>query len=130
MKTRFLMAFTAIAIFSLAGCNKAESPAKVDSDVSKAAAAAAQKDVKAEEKQADADAAANKDLAAAADKADTQSTDAAAEAAVTHAEGVNKVALEQCEALSGDAQSACKDKANAALDMAKANAKAMKAAHN
>jgi hypothetical protein len=129
MRTSYLLTLAAIAMFSLAGCNKSESPSRVDSDVAQAAESAAEKDVKAEEKQAKTDASVDKDLATAQQKADAKSMDAAANAALTHAEGVNKVAIEQCEALSGDAQRACKDKADAALAMAKADVKAMKAEH-
>jgi hypothetical protein len=35
------------------------------------------------------------------------------------------VALQKCDALSGDSQKACKDQADAKYDLAKANAKAM-----
>ncbi len=127
MRATLFWTLTAAALLAAGGCNKAESPAKVDSDVSKAADSAAQKDVKANEKLAETDAAANKDVAQAQEKADAKTADAAADNAVTQAEGDNKVALEKCETLGGDAQKACKDQANAALDMAKARAKAMKA---
>ncbi|MEJ1963736.1 MAG: hypothetical protein WDO56_20125 [Gammaproteobacteria bacterium] len=130
MKTSIILALSAISFLALAGCNKAESPAKVDSDVTKAAESAAEKDIKADEKQAGVEAGVNKDLASAEQTADAKTADAAADAAVTHAEGINKVTVEKCEALSGDLQQACKDKAAATLDLAKANAKAMKAAHN
>jgi hypothetical protein len=125
-----VITLAAIAMLSIAACHKAESPAEVNADVAKAANQAATQDIKAEEKQSQADASANAELAKAEDKAESKSADAAGDAAITHAEGVHKVAIEQCEALAGDAQKACKDKADAALEMAKANAKAMKAAHN
>jgi hypothetical protein len=112
MKTTLLYTLAATSLLMLAACNKAESPAAVQNDVAKAADSAAQKDAKAD------------------DKAATQSADAAGDAAVTDAEGNNKVALAKCEALAGDAQAACKDKANAELDMAKAKVKAMKADHS
>jgi hypothetical protein len=127
MKMTVVWAAAAAAMLGVSGCNKAESPAKVDSDVAKAADTAADKDVKADQKEAKAEASANADVAKEQEKADAKTADAAADTAVTQAEGDNKVALEKCEALSGDAQKSCKDEANAALDEAKARAKAMKA---
>jgi hypothetical protein len=45
---------------------------------------------------------------------------------VTQAEGENKIALARCESLAGDAQKACRDQANAQLDLVKQRAKALK----
>ena len=129
MSNRIVLALSASCLLTLAGCNKAESPATVQNDVAKATDAAADKNAKAAEKQADTDAAAAKDVGSAQTKADSQTAAAAADAAVTEAEGNNKIALAKCGALSGDLQQACKDKANAALDMAKAKAKELKAEH-
>lgn len=129
MNTPMLVALSAISLLAISGCNKAESPAKVDSDVAKAAQSAAENDAKAEEKESKVEAGTRSDLAAAEQKADAKDADASADADVTRAEGVNTVRIEKCEALSGDLQQACKDKANAELDIAKANAKAMKASH-
>ncbi|MGH8137552.1 MAG: hypothetical protein ACREVV_05065 [Steroidobacteraceae bacterium] len=120
----------AAALLAVAGCHKAGSPSKVQSDVSKAENTAAENDAKANQKQADASASANKDVAETEQKQDTKTADAAADAAVTEAEGRNKIALAKCEALSGRSQQACRDTANAALEMAKAKAKTMKAEHN
>ena len=128
MKT-MLAALSVMWLLALAGCNKAESPAKVDSDVAKAAQSAAANDIKAEAKEASIEASTRSDVAAAEKKADAKNADASADADVTRAEGVNRVTIEKCEALSGDLQRACKDKANAALDIARANTKAMKASH-
>ncbi len=130
MRANVFWTLTAVAMLSIAGCNKAESPAKVDADVAKAADSAADKDVKANEEAAKTDASASTDVAKAEDKADSKSADAAADVAKTQAEGDNKVAVAKCESLSGDAQKACKDQANANLDAAKAHAKAMKADHS
>ena len=95
----------------------------------KSAHSAAENDIKAEAKEASVEADTRNDVAAAEKKADAKNADASADADVARAEGVNNVTIEKCEALSGDLQRACKDKANAALDMARANAKAMKASH-
>ena len=121
------LAAAAAAMLGVAGCNKAESPAKVDSDVAKAANTAAENDVKADEREAKVEASAGADVAKEQEKADAKTADAAADTAVTQAEGDSKVALQKCEALSGDAQKSCKEQANAALDEAKARAKAIKA---
>jgi hypothetical protein len=130
MSKQVLWAVGAVTLLALAGCNKAESPARVQDNVAKAENSAADKDAKAAKKEADTEAAASKDVGAAQEKAGSETASAAADTAVTEAEGNNKVALAKCEALSGDLQQACKDKANAALEMAKAKAKQMKAEHS
>lgn len=101
-----LWAGGAIALLSIAGCNRAESPAEVARDVT-----SAQQD-RAEE------------VADARQDVNQESRDVA----IARAEGDHKITIEQCEALAGDAQKACKDQADAALASAKANIDAM-AAH-
>ena len=130
MKITMTLSTTIIAALLLGGCNQAKSPETVQHDVANANATADKDAAKAEGRQSRVDAAANDKLAAAKDKADTQKADAAADTMVTEAEGANKVALAKCEALSGQAQSACRDQANAALEMAKAKAKGIKATQN
>jgi uncharacterized protein YjbJ (UPF0337 family) len=129
MRANLFWTLAAVTMLTMAGCNKAESPAKVESDVAKATDSAEKKDLKAEEKEAKTDAAVSNDLAKDVDKADSKAVGAAADDAVTQAEGENKIALAKCQALAGDAQKACKDQANAQLDMVKARAKAVKADH-
>jgi hypothetical protein len=121
MKTAMLAALSAMSLLALGGCNSAESPARVASDVAKAAQSAAENDIKAEAKEASIETGTRSDVAIAEKKADAKNADASADADVTRAEGVNRVTIEKCEALSGDLQSACKDKANDALDIARAN---------
>jgi hypothetical protein len=130
MRTSIWLAATAIVLLALGGCNKAQSPAEVQRDVASAANSAAQNNTQASEKQADVSASANKDLSEARQIADTKTADASADAAVTRAEGDHKVAIAKCESMSGDAQKACKDEADATLEMVKAKAKATKADHN
>lgn len=113
-------------MLALTGCNKAESPDKVAKDVANATAAAEKKDERAQEKDAKADAAAQNDIATGLNKAASTEANAAADDAVTQAEGDNKIARAKCEALSGDAQKSCKDEADARLDQVKQRAKAMK----
>jgi hypothetical protein len=126
MKVTFLWTAAAAVMLALTGCNKAESPDKVQKDVANATASAEKSDARAEEKEAKSDAAATNQLANDVDKADSKEVRAAADDVVTQAEGDNKVALAKCEALAGDAQKACKDQANAQLDVVKQRAKAVK----
>jgi regulator of protease activity HflC (stomatin/prohibitin superfamily) len=126
MRPGILWTATAIAIVGLSGCNQAEPPAKVQQDVAKATDSAADKDAAAADKLASADAKANKEVANAEAKADQQTTDAAGDAVVTQAEGDHKVALAQCESLSGQAQKDCKKQADDQLDMVKAKVKQLK----
>jgi hypothetical protein len=100
----------------LGGCNQAKDPAQVARDVNKAEQNAAEQTAKAER--------------SAENKVGGQIVDAAHTAAVqeqkvedTDAEGAHKVALAQCEALSGASQKTCRDQADAAYQQAKAQAK-------
>jgi hypothetical protein len=119
-------ALLASALLGLSGCNKAESPDKVQADVAKAQSDAAAENVKADEKQKQVEAEAAKDRADAGAKAADKSVGAVVDSAVTQAEGETKVALAKCEALEGDAQKACKDQANAHMDAVKEKAKVVK----
>ena len=65
---------------------------------------------------------ANEKVDATAMDADHARAEANEDVAVTAAKGAHKVAVEKCEALAGDAQSSCKKKADADLDLAKAEA--------
>ena len=125
-----ILGLTALTVMlSLTGCNKAEPPDKVAKDVASAAASAEKKDERAQEKDAKADAAAQSDIRNGLDKAATKEANAAADDAVTQAEGENRIARAKCEALEGDAQKSCKDEADARLDQVKQHAKAMKSDH-
>jgi hypothetical protein len=126
MNSKFLLSLSAAALLGLAGCQQASSPATVQHDVAKAQEQAANKDAKVAQEEAKTDASANADVANAADKADEKKAGSANDTAVAEAEGRHKVDLAKCEGLSGQAKSACKDQADAALEMAKANAKADK----
>ena len=126
MRAGTLLTLTALAMLALSGCNKAEPPAKVQEDVAKATDSADAKDAQASDKLASADAAASKDVANAEAKADEKTTDAAGDAVITQAEGDHKVAVAQCEALSGQAQKDCKKQADDQLDAVKAKVKQLK----
>jgi hypothetical protein len=126
MRGSFLLAAAAAAMLVLAGCNKAESPDKVASDVAKATASAEKKDARAEERAEKTDAAVTNDLSKEVDKANDKEVRTAVDDAIIQAEGENKIALAKCEALGGDAQKTCRDQANAQFEMVKQRAKALK----
>jgi len=132
MRFAFICALLVSASVGIAACNKAESPEKVQTDVAKATTEAAENNAKADATMKQTEAQASQDLAKdkaeAAAKAADKSVAAVADAAVTETEGATKVALAKCEALEGDAQKDCKDKANAHLQTVKDRAKAAKAA--
>jgi hypothetical protein len=130
MKLKLLTVVGLMGFSLLSACNKENSPDVVASEV----AATRQK---AAVETANAQRDASKDNAAAADKLDDKSRDLNnVEAkgaydvamAMAKADGDHKVALEKCTAMSGDAQSKCKDVADANYNVAKANAKATEVA--
>ena len=89
---------------SLGACNKAEDPAEVQADVAEAQSEATQ------------------DVAEAQADMSQGTMEGQEETALAKAEGEHKVAVEQCEALPGDQQKACKDEADATYEAAKAAA--------
>ncbi len=121
----FLAAGIAVAVLAITGCNSAKSPDEVAKEVSSAEQKSSAELAKSEDQAA-------KDLGGAADKVDDKliafNNDAARDAynvAVAKADGDRKVALANCDAVSGDAQKACKHQADADFEAAKANAKAV-----
>jgi hypothetical protein len=130
MKLAVVCALLASAALGISACNKAKSPDDVQANVAKATdeAAAASAKADADRKQAEVQASEQlaKDKADAEAKANDKTVAAVADAAVTDAEGANKVALAKCEALAGDAQKQCRDEANAHLQAVKDRAKAAK----
>lgn len=120
-----------VALFAVAlvgGCNGAKSPDAVANDV---AAAQAKRASEVADAKQDAAKDANKAEARVDDKTnDLNNANAkgAYDVAMAQADGDHKVASQRCDAMSGDAQKACKDQADAKYDLAKANAKAMLAA--
>ncbi|HEX3950543.1 MAG TPA: hypothetical protein VHW95_11880 [Steroidobacteraceae bacterium] len=131
MKYAVICALLVSATMGISGCNKAQSPEKVQADVAKATSDAADANAKADETRKQTEAKAAEDLtkekADLAAKAADKSVGAVADAAVTETEGATKIALAKCEALEGDAQKQCKDAANAHLATVKDRAKAAKA---
>jgi hypothetical protein len=126
MRLAFSCAWLATALLGLSACNKAESPDTVQADVSKAKSEAVEENAKADAKQKQVEAEAAQDRADAQAKAADKSVGAVVDSAVIQAEGDTRVALAKCEALEGDAQQGCKDKANAHMDAVRQKAKAAK----
>jgi|SRR5579862_7408509 len=121
--TSWSLAFLATVI--VAGCQRAEPPSTVNRDVTTA-------EQKADSRIQHARADAERDVANAQEKVDAKAIDrnnvAAKDSykvAMVKADGAHDVALQQCKALSGDAQKHCKDQADADYDAAKANAKSL-----
>lgn len=109
----------------VAACNNAKSPDTVSKDVAKAEQSASSEVAKSEDSAA-------RDLNGAASNVDDKlvafNNTAAKDAynlAVANADGDRKVALANCESMSGDAQKQCKDQAEANYKAAKENAKAV-----
>jgi len=130
MKTTTLMIIAATGL-ALGGCNKAETPAEVQQDVAKAQAEGNRDvaDVRADAQKDSIDAGADVTKAAAdhnvndvidqAHEADKVAAKGDARIQLAQAEAAHKVAIEKCEAISGEAQKECKDRADAGLDTAK-----------
>jgi hypothetical protein len=118
--------FPMIALLTTAlacGCNNAKSPAAVATDV-----AAARQQASTEVTDARKDAAKKVDDAGATNangsSKDLNDVGAKSEYDVTvaQADGDHNVAIQQCLALTGEAQKSCKERADAAYDQAKTHA--------
>lgn len=128
MQKLMLSLVALLAVAAASGCDHAKSPDAVANDV---AAAQAKRASEVADARQDAAKDENKAEAKVDDKtADLNNANAKGsyDVAMAQADGDHKVALQKCEALSGDSQKACKDQADAKYDLAKANAKAMLAA--
>lgn len=128
MQKLMLSLVALLAVAAASGCDHAKSPGSVANDVAAAQAKRASEVANAKQDAAKDE---NKAEAKVDDKtADLNNANAKGsyDVAMAQADGDHKVALQKCEALSGDSQKACKDQADAKYDLAKANAKAMMAA--
>jgi hypothetical protein len=119
---KFLLPMIGILATALAcGCNSAKSPAAVATDV-----AAARQQASIEVTDARKDAAKNVDSAANADSPSKDLTDVDAktayDVAVAQADGDHNIAIQQCLALTGEAQKSCKERADAGYEQAKTHA--------
>jgi hypothetical protein len=120
----YLMPILTIAVLALAGCNKSKSPEDVSKDVANAEQKAINEVKKSEDR-------AQSALDKSYEKVNSQeikfNNDAAHQTynvAIAKADGNRKVTLATCESLSGDAQKACKDQAEADYKAARADARA------
>jgi hypothetical protein len=120
----YLMPVCVFAVLALAGCNQSKSPEDVSKDVAKAEQKANIEVTKSEERAQNA-------LDKSYEKVNEQeikfNNDAAHQAynvAIAKADGNRKVDLATCESQSGDAQKACKEKAEADYKTARADARA------
>jgi hypothetical protein len=128
MQKQLVSVLVLCAVALVSGCDNPKAPDAVANDV---AAAQAKRATEVADAKQDAAKDASKAEAKVDDKTvDLNSTNAkgAYDVAMAQADGDHQVAKQRCEALSGDAQKACKDQADAKYDLAKANAKAMLAA--
>jgi hypothetical protein len=117
-----------IALLALAGCQQASSPAAVDSKVASARHDVAQKEVAALQRQARTDATAESDEVSALQRAEAKKADSAYDVAVTEADGRHTIAVARCAAMTGDARRDCRDQADSALALSKADAEAARSA--
>jgi hypothetical protein len=113
-----------LLVTGMAACNNAKSPQTVANDVATARQKAATEVANAEQSAAKKDESAQSTVDQKAQDLNSTEAKGAYDVATAKADGDHKIALEKCLALAGDAQKACKDKADANYDLAKANAKA------
>jgi len=118
-----ILALALMGVTLMSGCNNAKSPDSVANDV----ASAQQKEAAAV---ADARNDAAKSVDRAAEKVDEKAADlnnaqarGAYDVALAKTEGDRKIDLAKCDALAGDDQKRCKDRADADYEAAKAYAK-------
>ncbi len=104
-KTLFFVALALSAACALSACDRAKSGAQVAKDTNAA-----------EQRAAESIATSERDATHVAAVQNEKMAD-------TEADGVHRVALAQCEALSGTAQKSCRDQADADYQLAKASAK-------
>jgi uncharacterized lipoprotein YehR (DUF1307 family) len=117
--------FAACALtFAIAGCDRKESPAKTDADVSKAQVEADKDVAAARQKAADSTVGAQKNLSEAKIELGHENAEARRDVTIAEAEATHKISIEKCEAMDGDLRAACKKQADADMDSAKAYAKA------
>lgn len=116
-----------LGVLLAAGCGKAPTTAQNQVDIAKAQREGA-KDVAAAQQQADERmATANQDVSTAEREAAKTSAGETRNMTVAEAKAANEVALERCEAQTGDARADCRHVADTELDARKARAEATEA---
>jgi Na+-translocating ferredoxin:NAD+ oxidoreductase RnfG subunit len=129
MRTSIIaLALVLAAAGSLTACNRAKTDAQVAQDTNAAQEKAADKVTKADQNAAEKEADARKDVRSEQRDYEHVAAVQNQKVAETEAEGAHKVALAQCEALSGTAQKSCRDQADANYEVAQAKAKQARAA--
>jgi hypothetical protein len=126
-KTRFVITAALLATCVLNACNQAKSPDQVAKDTAAAENTATEHAAKVEQSAGDkvnsAETVVSDEKAAAAHTAAVE----AERVADAKAQGEHKVALAQCESLSGEPQKACKEQADTAFLVAQDQARQAKA---
>jgi hypothetical protein len=126
-KTTLVVTLALLATGVLNACNQAKSPDQVAKDTAAAENTASTDAAKAEERASDK---VNSAATVVQDERQAEAHTAAVQAekvADAKAEGDHKVALAQCESLSGEPQKACKERADTAYQVAEDQAKQTKA---
>ena len=121
----FTPALAVLMLAMLGGCAK-HTPATEQADIAKAQAAGDRNVAAARNTATEQMIDARKELAEKQDDVAHASAVAGRNVTVAEAEATHKVALERCDALSGDEESHCKSLADSELKAAKANADATK----
>ncbi len=128
MKSTQWSAGVALALALLTGCNNPKSPEAQAKDVAATEEVAAREQAQAEQKATTQVEKAAKKMDEKAVALDNTAVKASYDVQVATADGNRKVALEKCEASTGDALKTCKEQAEADYAAAKADAKAAAAA--
>jgi hypothetical protein len=125
-----VLSIIGLTIMALAsGCEQAKSPEAAATDIDKAKQAAAQEVADANRSAAKDINGASKELQDKSGQLAESNAKGAYDVAMARADGDHKVAIQECMTHDGQAQKVCKDRADAEYDVAKANAKATRAAN-
>jgi hypothetical protein len=122
-KTRFVITAAILATCVLNACNQAKSPEQVAKDTAAAENTATENAAKVEQSAGDK---VNSAQTVVRDEKTAEAHTAAVEAekvADAKAQGEHKIALAQCESLSGEPQKACKEQADTAFQVAQDQAR-------
>lgn len=119
-----VLSVSAIGI-GMTGCNRSESPAETQADVSRAKADGIEDVAKEQQDAAETTMEAQRDVNKAAIELEHESVEGRRAVALAEAEAAHKVSIEKCEAMTGGARSDCKKQADADLAAAKAVAESI-----
>jgi hypothetical protein len=113
-----------VALLYLVGCNSAQSPQTIANDIAAAAPTADAKLTDARDVAAKANARMRGKIDHQARELNNAEAKGAYDIAVSRADGIHTVALEQCWELAGNARKPCKAEADTQYEVAKTDAKA------